>query len=261
MIRVKNDWFKPEVGKALANAIAECERAGFPITVNEGFRPLGVPADQNVRDERKTSTGGSNQHYVYGVHKRGGPLAATPKFSNHGWGISADVNPGRGNPTVKSIFAKHGFSFTIASESWHCDYVGAPTSSSSTELQALLNRFGYGLTVDGVAGPKTIAAVRDFQSKHGLAVDGVAGPLTLAALRQGPVAPSSSVNVNDWKSLQTFLKASFGYTGVVDGIPGPKTWTAVQKWLKASHGYTGVTDGIPGPLTYAALKRAGSSLR
>jgi len=39
------------------------------------------------------------------------------------------------------------------------------------------------VTVDGVYGPKTVAAVKIFQAKHGLVHDGVVGPKTVAALR------------------------------------------------------------------------------
>ena len=49
-------------------------------------------------------------------------------------------------------------------------------------LQEKLNKFGYGLVVDGDFGQKTGAAVKDFQSKNGLVVDGVAGSITLKAL-------------------------------------------------------------------------------
>jgi len=49
-------------------------------------------------------------------------------------------------------------------------------------LQTALNEQGYGLAVDGVYGPKTQSAVRDYQSKHSLQVDGIFGPLTSASL-------------------------------------------------------------------------------
>ena len=50
-------------------------------------------------------------------------------------------------------------------------------------IQAVLNRVnGNSLSVDGVFGSGTAAAVRDFQSKHGLAADSVVGPATRSAL-------------------------------------------------------------------------------
>lgn len=52
-------------------------------------------------------------------------------------------------------------------------------------IQAALNARGFGpLVVDGINGPKTIAAVKAFQAKAGLVVDGIAGPKTVAALSQ-----------------------------------------------------------------------------
>lgn len=50
------------------------------------------------------------------------------------------------------------------------------------EVQQALNRMGFSLTVDGVMGPRTEAAVRDFQARTGLAVDGIVGPKTRKAL-------------------------------------------------------------------------------
>lgn len=50
-------------------------------------------------------------------------------------------------------------------------------------VQTSLNKLeGAGLVVDGISGPLTRAAVRNFQSKHGLAVDGIVGPITEGAL-------------------------------------------------------------------------------
>jgi spore cortex-lytic enzyme len=57
------------------------------------------------------------------------------------------------------------------------------TGQEVIDIQAKLYNWGYynGI-VDGVYGYKTYSSVKWFQSKNGLTVDGVAGPETLAAL-------------------------------------------------------------------------------
>ncbi|ORE89949.1 PG-binding 1, multi-domain protein [Stappia sp. 22II-S9-Z10] len=51
------------------------------------------------------------------------------------------------------------------------------------ELQSDLNRLGYAAgAADGIFGPDTEDAVRDFQRAADLAIDGIAGPATLSAL-------------------------------------------------------------------------------
>ena len=61
--------------------------------------------------------------------------------------------------------------------------------SDVTELQKLLNQNGYSLDTDGIYGPNTLDAVKDYQSKNGLAVDGIVGNNTWGALTK---AQSSS---------------------------------------------------------------------
>lgn len=54
------------------------------------------------------------------------------------------------------------------------------------EAQRLLNdKFGAGLAVDGIFGPKTHAAVKNYQSANNLQVDGIIGPKTWASLLAG----------------------------------------------------------------------------
>ena len=45
-------------------------------------------------------------------------------------------------------------------------------------LQHLLGARGHAVTVDGIFGPRTDGAVRDFQRQKGLTVDGIVGPYT-----------------------------------------------------------------------------------
>ncbi|MDR2889241.1 MAG: glycoside hydrolase family protein [Lachnospiraceae bacterium] len=49
-------------------------------------------------------------------------------------------------------------------------------------LQTELNRHGYNLSIDGDFGPKTLAAVRDYQENNDLVIDGIVGRLTRIAL-------------------------------------------------------------------------------
>jgi N-acetylmuramoyl-L-alanine amidase len=64
-----------------------------------------------------------------------------------------------------------------------------------TELQHRLNGLGFDAgREDGILGPETATALRDFQRNTGLAVDGIAGPETLAGLaRLGPAGGEGSV--------------------------------------------------------------------
>lgn len=51
------------------------------------------------------------------------------------------------------------------------------------QIQTKLKRWGYYYgSIDGIYGSQTLSAVKWFQSKNGLAVDGIAGPKTLAAM-------------------------------------------------------------------------------
>lgn len=52
------------------------------------------------------------------------------------------------------------------------------------ELQEKLNKLGASLEVDGINGPNTTAAVKQFQKEHDLVVDGNAGPATLTKMSE-----------------------------------------------------------------------------
>jgi N-acetylmuramoyl-L-alanine amidase len=61
-----------------------------------------------------------------------------------------------------------------------------------TNIQSRLKSWGYyNGSVDGVYGSQTAEAVKSFQRKHGLTVDGIAGPATLAKIGL-PTGQSSS---------------------------------------------------------------------
>ncbi|MEG4408677.1 peptidoglycan-binding domain-containing protein [Microcoleus sp. MON2_D5] len=62
------------------------------------------------------------------------------------------------------------------------------SGAAVSELQQLLNAKGINITVDGVFGNATRAAVVQFQQQNGLVVDGIVGTQTWQALgRGGPI--------------------------------------------------------------------------
>lgn len=71
-------------------------------------------------------------------------------------------------------------------------YYGS-TGQEVINIQAKLYNWGYyNGVVDGIYGYQTYSAVRYFQAKNGLTVDGIAGPQTLAALGLPTGAPAPS---------------------------------------------------------------------
>jgi Peptidase family M23/Putative peptidoglycan binding domain len=115
----------------------------------------------------------------------------------------------------------------------------------------------YAGPVDGVFGPDTEVAVREFQRAHGLPASGWAGPRTRASLgryaRAGLGVRLLAQGTSGWDvaALQ-FLLAWHGFpAGVFDGRFGDHTETA----LLAFQEWAGVpATGVAGPLTLSALR-------
>lgn len=84
------------------------------------------------------------------------------------------------------------------------------------ELEALLGRAGAVVKVDGDFGPTTRDAVKALQGQLGLVVDGVVGPKTMAAFASYRVAPDEklgSLRVADLPNVGKVVSAVAG--GVV----------------------------------------------
>ncbi|GAA1484404.1 NlpC/P60 family protein [Brachybacterium fresconis] len=62
------------------------------------------------------------------------------------------------------------------------------------DLQDELNNHGADLAEDGVFGPRTFGAVKDYQATNGLQVDGVVGPETFGALNGSSSVPSGGTS-------------------------------------------------------------------
>jgi peptidoglycan hydrolase-like protein with peptidoglycan-binding domain len=124
-------------------------------------------------------------------------------------------------------------------------------------LQYLLRARGRTVTVDGIFGPKTDAAVRAFQQQAHLVVDGKVGPKTWSALivtvKKGSTGDAVRGVQEEFQFRNLSGDPANGLT--VDGVFGPKTDAAVRGFQQALHAdIPSVTvDGIVGPVTWRAL--------
>jgi peptidoglycan hydrolase-like protein with peptidoglycan-binding domain len=141
---------------------------------------------------------------------------------------------------------------------------------SGDAVRDLQNRLAvercYSGNITGYFGSLTKQAVMDCQAKFGLAVDGVAGPKTMAAL-DGFAAPEAPKNVAKTPTdelqngsqgetviaLQRQLRDLNLYEGAIDGIFGPKTEAAVVAFQR-TNGL--VQTGVFGELENKAIASA-----
>jgi peptidoglycan hydrolase-like protein with peptidoglycan-binding domain len=117
-----------------------------------------------------------------------------------------------------------------------CGLSGDPVKVLQTKL---------GVTADGIFGPGTDTALKEYQKKHGLLVDGIAGPDTFVQMGLyelvllAPGAVGESV-----KKLQQALSVT------ADGRFGPGTQKALRDF-QAKNGLD--ADGLAGPATLAKM--------
>jgi peptidoglycan hydrolase-like protein with peptidoglycan-binding domain len=123
-------------------------------------------------------------------------------------------------------------------------------------LQVALRAHGlYLAQIDGVAGPRTSAAVHAFQRKHGLPV-GNADARTRAALGPlgRPLFGSRTLRRGDFgfdvSVLQFLLTKNGVYTGALDGYMGKETTAALRRYQRRVHL---TADAVVGPRTMAAF--------
>lgn len=97
--------------------------------------------------------------------------------------------------------------------------------------------------IDGIYGPRTERAVRQYQQQNDLAVDGKAGIQTFSQLFYG--------GAHGVSQLQSGLASQGFNPGSIDGLYGPQTQNAVTQ-LQQKNGLK--VDGIAGPQTLGQLR-------
>jgi peptidoglycan hydrolase-like protein with peptidoglycan-binding domain len=134
--------------------------------------------------------------------------------------------------------------------------VGDSGESVKQAQRALRRTPNTTLVVDGIFGPLTEAATKEFQQQVGLPVTGIVDEATWKALPNGFPMPllSEGSKGDAVRSLQQVL--TNGAIGLwettpkgVDGIFGPNTTASVrafQKWARLAQ------DGVVGQLTWDA---------
>jgi peptidoglycan hydrolase-like protein with peptidoglycan-binding domain len=169
-------------------------------------------------------------------------ITATTAFTTAGAARAATAAPAA--PKAQATQAAPA----AATLTWPLVAQGA-TGERVAAIQYLLNqRIAAGLAVDGKFGPKTEAAIRDFQKRSGLPVDGKVGAQTWAFLvltvKSGSRGPAVT-------AVQHSLRFAYGATSLaVDGVYGPRTEAAVRDFQKK---FGLPADGIVGMATWNAL--------
>ena len=108
------------------------------------------------------------------------------------------------------IFVVYNIFFNSYNEVFALSKYGSSGEEVKT-IQTKLKRWGYyNGSIDGIYGSKTLAAVKSFQRKNGLTVDGIAGKNTLAAMgiqSSSSNNTSSASNQNDVSLLSRLIYA------------------------------------------------------
>ena len=138
-----------------------------------------------------------------------------------------------------------------------------------TQIQQKLKNWGYYTgSVDGIFGPQTTAAVRQFQERNGLAVDGIAGPKTLEAMGiQNSATGSTGSYTNDQYLLAKIISAEARgepYIGqvavgavVLNRVKHPSFPNTISGVVYQKGAFTAIVDGqFNEPIADSAFKAA-----
>lgn len=124
-------------------------------------------------------------------------------------------------------------------------------------IQDKLRRWGYYTgSVDGIYGSLTVSAVKKFQQKNGLTVDGIAGTKTLTAMGITSGSSSSGSSSNNSSNLNLLARVIYGeargepYTGqvavgavILNRVKSSKFPNTISGVVYQSGAFDAVADG------------------
>ena len=150
----------------------------------------------------------------------------------------------------------------------------ATTTAENRTIQTKLKRWGYYTgNVDGIYGPLTKEAVKYFQRRNGLSVDGIVGPKTAAALGMTLSSSSSSSSSISSSDLNLLAKCVYAeargesYVGqvaiaavVLNRVESPSFPNTIAGVIYQPYAFTAVDDGqinlTPNSTAYKAAQDA-----
>lgn len=169
------------------------------------------------------------------------------------YNVSLTVSPAAESDTAVTVLSKYG-----------------SRGAEVKQIQQKLKNWGYYKgNVDGIFGSQTLAAVKYFQSKNGLAVDGIAGPKTLAAMGIG--SSSSSTSNNNVYLLARIISAEARgepYSGqvavgavVLNRVKHPSFPNSISGVIYQPGAFTALSDGqFDKPIASSAYNAARDAL-
>ena len=146
--------------------------------------------------------------------------------------------------------------------------VEVATTSENKQVQQRLKELGYYKgAIDGIFGPKTLAAVKNFQRDYGLVVDGIVGKKTLAALGLGTTSKYSSSDVYLLAKCVYAESRGEPYAGqvavaavILNRVKNPNFPNTISGVVYQPWAFTAVSDGQinlePNQTAYNAAKDA-----
>lgn len=169
---------KPAMALDKQAALESCSW-GMGQVMGANWKMLSFSSVQELVDRARANVEGQVELIVRFIEKSGlkGALA------RHDW---ASVAHGYNGPS----YAVNHYDTKMAAA--YARHAGQPAADgpdgSVLSIQKRLVAHGFAVTVDGVRGPKTTAAIEAFQKAKGLEPDGIVGRFTMAALNAEPSA-------------------------------------------------------------------------